>query len=63
MTREEAREQAEIKVFVYFDAQTIVSVSDRLGYKVKISKNGRLLNRSELETKLIDYYTDLYSKP
>lgn len=64
MTKEEAREKAETKVWVYMNNGDIDSHFDIFGLKV-LGKNGREKKkptRSEKEIALIEYYTEEFLK-
>ena len=62
MTLQEAVKKAEERVYCFMTAPKIVAECSILGYEIKLTKNGKLKNRSELEAKLISHYTNLYTK-
>ena len=61
MTREEARAQAEKIVYVYSTLGDILYRCEMAGIKTHTPK-GKRISRTLLEEKLIDFYTEYYSK-
>lgn len=61
MTREEARARAEEIIYCYCTLGDILYRCQMAGIKTHTPK-GKQISRSTLEEKLIDFYTEYYSK-
>ena len=61
MTREEARARAEKIVYVYCNLGDILCRCERAGIKTH-TQNGKQRSRTDLETELIEHYTNEFAK-
>jgi hypothetical protein len=61
MTREEARARAEEIVYVYCNLGDILCRCERVGIKTHTPK-GKQRSRKDLETELIEHYTNEFAK-
>jgi hypothetical protein len=61
MTREEAKARAEEIVYVYCNLGDILARCERAGIKTH-TPNGKQRSRTDLETELIEHYTNEFAK-